>query len=525
MVPHPGPSAVLLAPGYDHGEYLAAESLGLRTVAAVLRQIGVQVDVFDECPVPPPEAVRLLARTATLIGVGVLFTRQTPDAIQLARCLHQDAPEPYYVIGGQGLQFLWEEVMRDCPEFDSACMYEGDEAIAELWARLLIGQHDQGIQGLYTRQDERIVTKGPRPPIVNLDRLPYAYRNSIAGAYRGGHATMSTSRGCAAHCTFCQSGNYANRYHKLPKWRRRSASSIIDEITYLHDTFSIDAISIVDDDFLGGAGQGRERAVEFADRLKRLPFRITYSIECRVDEVDHSLLKLLRDTGLRHVLIGIESATDTDVKLFAKKTTNQQVETVLELLRDLNIDFSIGFIMFQPTSTVTGVAENLNFLARNRIATYRRLVNRLELYPGAPLIQYYERRGVAFYVERYRIYYDFMDPLVSSLHSAMRRLLAPFQDVEVLCEEAKFRAARGHDDGSYRRLALLRSYSDEIATCLVEAAQRCLSEVLEKGPDASFHQVAADVAAQTSRLKNELRLGRHVAAPMTVEDGGDEHEA
>lgn len=55
----------------------------------------------------------------------VLFTRQTPDTIEVVRRLRRDAPDAYYMIGGQGLQFLWEDVMRDCPELDSACMYEG----------------------------------------------------------------------------------------------------------------------------------------------------------------------------------------------------------------------------------------------------------------------------------------------------------------------------------------------------------------------------------------------------------------
>jgi anaerobic magnesium-protoporphyrin IX monomethyl ester cyclase len=503
---HPAQSAVLLSPSYDHGEYLSAESLGLRSVAAVLQRIGAEVHVFDECTVPPPDAIRRLARDATLIGLGVLFTRQTPDAIELVRCLRRSAPDAYHIMGGQGLQFLWEDVLRDCPELDAACMYEGDETIAEVWDALLRGQDDRGIKGLYTRREGRVVTEGPRPPVTALDDLPYTYRDPSAGAYRGGHATMSTSRGCAAHCTFCQSGNYANRYHKLPKWRQRSARSVIDEIVHLHDTHGVDAISIIDDDFLGGAGQGRQRAIEFADRLDRLPFQITYSIECRVDEIDEYILRRLHDVGLRHVLIGIESAIDDDIRLFAKKTTNEQVEDAMALLRRLNIDFSTGFITFQPMSTLAGIAENLIFLARNRITNYRRLTNRLELYPGAPLLRYYERHGVALRVERYRVYYEFTDPRVTHLYIAMRRVLAPFQDVEAACETEKFRAARQHDDASYERLAVVHAYSDEISSRLVDGARRCLSEVLEKGLDASFEQVTGEVAEQTSQFMAVLRL-------------------
>ena len=98
-------------------------------------------------------------------------------------------------------------------------MHEADCTVAELWACLATGRPVPPLPGLCSRAGGQVVSGGPRPPVENLDRLPFPYRGRAAGAYRDGHATVSTSRGCAAHCTFCQSGNYGNRYHKLPRWR------------------------------------------------------------------------------------------------------------------------------------------------------------------------------------------------------------------------------------------------------------------------------------------------------------------
>ena len=508
------PIAVLLAPAYDHGEYLAAESLGLRSVAAVLHKAGAQVHVFDECLNPPPEHIVALARQATFVGIGVLFTRQTPDAIELARSLRSQAPGAYFMIGGQGLQFLWEDVLTDCREIDSACLYEGEETILEVWARLLANADHTDIKGLVTREaDGSIKTAGPRPPSVTLDDLPFAYRDPSSNSYRGGHATMSTSRGCAAHCTFCQSGNYANRYHKMPKWRHRGARSVVDEITHLHETYGVDMISFVDDDFLGGKGQGRGRAEDFIRLVRELPFGITFSIECRVDEVDREILTALRKVGLRNVLIGIESAIEADIQLFAKKTTNQQVEAAIDLLRDLNIDFSTGFITFHPTSNLEGIAENLTFLARNRITNYRRLTNRLELYPGSPLLRYYERRGVAMYVDRYRVYYEFADPRIATLYHAMRDLLADYQELESACAIEKFRASRGGDPRAFERLAELLRLSDSVSSSMIENARKCLAKVQSSGNDASFDEVRASVGEERSRLTSVLQRTVLAQAP------------
>ena len=315
---------------------------------------------------------------------------------------------------------------------------------------------------------------------------------------------MATSRGCAAHCTFCQSGNYANRYHRMPKWRSRGAHSVVDEISHLHAAYGVDTISFVDDDFLGGAGQGRERAHEFAELVRELPFRITFSIECRVDEIDESLLSVLHDVGLRHVLIGIESATDSDIRLFAKKTTNGQVQDAIALLRALNIDFSTGFITFHPTSTLSGIEENLTFLGDNKITNYRRLTNRLELYPGSPLLGYYERRGVVMRIDRYRVYYEFEDPRISILYAAMRRILAQYQAIEAACEVQKFRAARGHDAELYDLLSDLRQISESISSSMIMNARLLLSQVRQSSIHASFDEVVASVAKETNRLSLAL---------------------
>lgn len=513
-------AVLLLAPSYDHDEYLFVESLGLRAIAGVLHGLGARVHVFDECAIPPPDKVREHASSATLVGLGVLFTRQIPDAIELVRHLRRDAPRAYFVAGGQGLQFLWKEVMQDCPELNSACMYEGDQTIVDLWTRLISGQGDSGIRGLYTRKSGHIITSGPRPPVEKLDNLPFTYRKQSPTAYPNGHATMSTSRGCSAHCTFCQSGNYANRYHQLPKWRHRSTQSIIEEIRLLHYRYGVDAISIVDDDFLGGHNQGRQRALEIVEQVGELPFRITFSIECRVDEVDDSLLRQLRDVGLRHVLIGVESATDTDIRLFTKRTSRQQAEYAIALLRALNIDFSTGFITFQPTSTLAGVADNLSFLARNRVTNYRRLTNRLELYPGAPLLRHYEKHGIRLRVERYRIYYDFLDSRVGHLYSGMRSVLAPYEAIERCCEAERFRAARASENLSNERLASLCELSDAISSSMISSAQECLCEVIRDGKRASFDHTASLIPARIDLLRNALTQASTPPEGQPDEPGG-----
>ena len=465
-------SAVLLSPAYNDNDYLKAESLGIRAIAAVLETQGAQVDVFDEVSSIDENLSKLIS-SARLVGIGTLFTRQIPDALRLASKIRAISPTSHVIIGGQGTTFLWKRILEDSPDIDSCCMYEGDDTVRTVWQRILGGENFLEIPGLVVRHDGRVIQPSRTAnPIENLDALPFAYRVSASHAT---HVTMATSRGCAAHCSFCQSGNYGNRYHKLPKWRSRSAANVVQEIVSLANS-GVTAISIVDDDFLGGDGRGVDRAVEFCRLLENSRKKITFSIECRVDEITEDVIGILHGVGLRHVLIGIESANEADDRLFAKKITEDQIDRAIQVLRETGVDFSAGFIMFHPLSIPDGLEQNLRYLLLRSIGTYRRVTNRLELYPGAPLSTYYRRKGIDFFEENYRLYYMFSNPIVARYYEAVRSLLRPFVDLENFAEDVRFALDTQHLPGSPARRAALELTRD-LSSALVTSALECLDVV------------------------------------------------
>jgi anaerobic magnesium-protoporphyrin IX monomethyl ester cyclase len=463
--------ALLASPAYDTSLYSSAESLGLRSVAAALALEGADVRIVEECPAEIPVPVNEWSSGARLIGIGVLFTRQIPAALELASSLRVVAPTAHIVLGGQGVQFLWQRVLQDCPALDSVCLYEGEHTVGELWHALRERKSFVTIKGLACRQGGEVIA-APRAPVTDLDALPFPHRER--GPYPGGLATVSTSRGCMAHCTFCQSGNYGNRYHRSPKWRARSAASIAAELTGLIRDHGITAVSFVDDDFFGGDGQGNERAYELARLLHTLPGRIHFSIECRINELDERLFQTLRAAGLRRVLIGIEAANAADLALFAKKTTNAQAGNAISFLRRLDIDFSLGFIMFQPLSSLDAIGENLAFLHQHRVAAHRQLVNRLELYPAAPLTRYFQRNAVELREEGYRIEYEFTDPAVTVLRRSFMEVLKPYTRVERECQEALFHAVTHDQTKSTRRL---KEHAADISEALSAHALECWERV------------------------------------------------
>ncbi|MEV5847978.1 radical SAM protein [Streptomyces sp. NPDC051985] len=496
--------ALLVAPSYDHDAYLGAESLGIRSVAATLLGEGARVTVVDECPAEPSAEVLRAAGGSSLIGIGVLFTRQIPDALALARTFRSASPDAHITIGGQGAYSLWPRMLEECDALDSACLNEAEETVAELWRDVIVGKSPAGVPGMYLRLDDRILFTGPRAPTENLDALPLPFRGCREAVYADGHVTLCTSRGCAAHCSFCQSGNYANRHKGAPRWRYRSAEHVVGEIEQLQRVYGARMFSIVDDDFLGGDGRGIERAREFARLLRDRDLDIRFAIECRISELDSALLTTLREVGLRHVLIGIETANEADIRLYAKRTTPQQAAEAIAMLRKSDIEFSVGFIMFQPLSDLAGIRTNLDFLFANSVGSYRRVVNRLEVYPGAPLVGYFRRKQVCFREESYRMYYEFQDSRVAFLYEAFVKILKPFEELENLVARAVFRMRAEEGPAELHALRRLTETGQDVTRELLTTAYRCLEVAESGGVPVTDKRLVAYAAERVDELRNVL---------------------
>ncbi len=82
---------------------------------------------------------------------------------------------------------------------------EGEETVCELSEHFAFGKLDlSDISGISYKHDGKIVRNGRRPAVANLDAIPFPSRDTIrASLERRSAVHVLSSRGCAAHCTFC----------------------------------------------------------------------------------------------------------------------------------------------------------------------------------------------------------------------------------------------------------------------------------------------------------------------------------
>jgi radical SAM superfamily enzyme YgiQ (UPF0313 family) len=448
-------------------------------------------------------------QTDDLIGIGLQFTSNLPYAIELAERVRSVAPGAHITMGGAGTVFAWEDILRSTGAVDSVVTFEGEETIVELASRLRDGDPVAGIRGLYSRGvDGAFEFSGHREPPSDLDSVARPDRN-IAGAVDPGHFSVLTSRGCSAHCTFCQSGNYGNRYHSQPRWRARSSADVVAELNDLASHHSATAVSFVDDDFLGACSEGRTRGLAFVEDMASFGPQMRFAFECRVDEVEQDLFTGLKKVGLAHVFIGIDSGNEEDLAQYVKRIRDDQVDSALAVLRGLDLSINFGFIMFNPSSHYETLSENIDFLARHELGGFEQLTNHLEIYPGSPLLAYYGRRGYLFKRESFMHTYTIRDLVARATHSVTRRTLEPLYAVETNLKRLHFdlqvRSLNSFDVDDLER-EVWRVERDSFRECLEAArnAQGPLTEAFIDEQTASNESAADAFSRRTLDLRAAL---------------------
>jgi len=132
----------------------------------------------------------------------------------------------------------------------------------------------------------------------------------------------------------------------------------------LYREYGIRLFIFQDDDFAARSHIQREWGHSFLDALDKAGLRgeVRWKISCRVDDIDEKHISLCRDHGLIAVYLGVESGSPAGLLTLNKRVTVDQNLRAVEILKQLGVAFDMGFMLFDPESTVETVRENIAFL-------------------------------------------------------------------------------------------------------------------------------------------------------------------
>jgi anaerobic magnesium-protoporphyrin IX monomethyl ester cyclase len=324
--------------------------LGLGYLAAVLREAGHQVGIFDSAI--EDESLETVVRRGgyELLGISAV-TPLIVDAWNMAK--EGKRLGMTTVLGGPHLTLMPEEsVSPEHPEVDYVIKGEAEETLIEFVDALEGRRPMETVHGLYWRKGGEIVVNPAARLVPDLDQIPYPahdlykitrYTNLNpltdgldlkARAY-----TIMTSRGCPYKCTYCSKPITGDT------WRPRSVENVIGEWRWLVKDLKATEIGLTDDIWNLKLPRAKDlcRAL-IREGLNTVPWTTVHGM--KVNHTDPELFQLMKAAGCRRVGFGVESGDPHILRDVVKKSqTVDMVRNAFRWAREAGLQ-TMGFFIF-----------------------------------------------------------------------------------------------------------------------------------------------------------------------------------
>ena len=307
--------------------------LGILYLAAVLEENGVGVEVIDcaaERSIIPGS--RSAWKRPNRSCRHHLTTPLIREALRSAEAVRR-VSDAYIVLGGPHATFMHNEILRENASIDFIVKGEGEYTVLDLYRTLRTGGGLAAVDGIVYRKGERVVENPDRPPVEDLDTLPYPARHLVPREnYRVFDdnlpvATMICSRGCPMQCSFCASSALHGKHV-----RRRSTGDVVDEIRQIQENLGISAIGFMDDTFT----LYPRWVEEFCREVIEQDLGIEWGCTARVDRIDRSLMEVMKKAGC-HTLFWCGIRRPGILDRVKKGTRIDQIKQVFATAHDLGM--------------------------------------------------------------------------------------------------------------------------------------------------------------------------------------------
>lgn len=382
------------------GEYVPPP-FGIIQLAAYLeRQVkNVEIEVLD-CNAQQIDWKEMEKRIDSInpeiVASSALATCNTYLVARTLSTAKKVNPQVLTIAGGQHFTANPQESLKAYPEIDIIVRGEGEVTLAETVKKAAGKSAFKQVKGISFRHNGKILHNPPRPLIENLDDLPfpgYHFVKDIMHKYHfaamagrdAPYALIEGSRGCLHNCTFCSQWK-----HWQGTWRRKSPQRIADEMSYCYQNYGSRFVWLTDDNF----GFGKE-AIELADGIirKGIAGDLMWFMQARCDDVvkGKDFLPKMRKSGLRWVLLGVESPHQSTLAAFRKSITAKDAVEAVKLLKKNDIFAHAMFIIGERKDTAKSIAELREFA--NQLDPDLAIFAILTPFPGTELYEEAKRNG------------------------------------------------------------------------------------------------------------------------------------
>jgi anaerobic magnesium-protoporphyrin IX monomethyl ester cyclase len=375
--------------------------LGLLSIGAVLEGAGIPVEIVpaDILGMSWSDIRRKIGRDKPDI-VGITITTENRfQSFALVKAAKEAHPGALTVLGGPHASMAAEDCLAHLAEIDLVVRGEGEMTMLDLcraWDERPDGGSLGDIPGLVLRRGGRPVGNAPRPPIADLDALPfpafhlvpferYNFTFEVPGHGPLPAVNVMTSRGCPFACNFCATPITWGRHVRM-----RSPENVVREIELLKARYGIKVVFFFDDTW----NASPKRAEALSDLMIARRLDVFFKCDVRIDIMSRELLGKMKRAGLFHLSYGIEAGADrVRNDIVGKKIDLADFRNLTAWCGELGIIPNVFFIFSHPTETWAEAQETIRIIEEYK-GRIEGSVAILHIYPGTPLERHARERGV-----------------------------------------------------------------------------------------------------------------------------------
>lgn len=170
-----------------------------------------------------------------------------------------------------------------------------------------------------------------------------------------------SNRGCPYSCRFCYS-----YFGKVQKKRR--VESIIQELEILEKKFNVRDCFFLDSTFT----LDKKWVEEFCTQFAKKGLSISWQIETRIDCLDERIIRMLAEAGCKRIYLGVEALDDEMLNFLSKRTTLNQINSIIECLnKEPRVEYEVFLMAGLPNQTIDDLYDEYKMLKDMKITNFQ----------------------------------------------------------------------------------------------------------------------------------------------------------
>lgn len=352
------PAQICFPPGetdLGYKSYISDEILR----AADDDRVNVYRDVFSYLIKPVIEKEH-----PNIIGISVVQKKQLIPTLTFCKMIKERHPDIHITLGGNIITRI-RNVLAEKPAlfklFDSAILYEGENALLELVNAILHQEKDFSLLSNLIYRDKGGIHVTARVSSVDISALPPPDFDGLPlDKYFVPTLILPylATRGCYwGHCAFC---DHSQGYGK--KFRVKHIDRIIEDIRFLKNKYGNRHFHFTDESYPPALFR------KLSQKLIDENIDIAWTTHMRFEEslLDDETWQKAAKSGGKMLFFGYESGNERVLNLMNKATNPGVMKTILRKSAENGIwNHCMGFFGF-PGETHDEAEESIRFLHENR---------------------------------------------------------------------------------------------------------------------------------------------------------------